>query len=87
MKVLILIVLFFVQVFCLAHGKNKTGDGDIIYKYKKYQKFDFEDLNVKGEGSPGDLSLRPRFKRKFKNRLPYRKNFNPEIRRSLERVR
>ena len=60
----------------------------IIYKYKKYQKFDFEDLVIEGEtGSPGDLSIIPRYQRKFKNRLPYRKNFNAEIRKSVERIR
>lgn len=60
----------------------------IIYKYKKYQKFDFEDLVIEGEtGSPGDLSINPRYQRKFKNKLPYRKNFNAEIRKSIERIR
>lgn len=60
----------------------------VIYKYKKYQKFDFEDLVIEGEtGSPGDLSIIPRYQKKFKNKLPYRKNFNAEIKRSIERIR
>lgn len=64
------------------------GQQKIIYKYKKYEKFDFEDLMIEGEtGSPGDLSINPRMQMKFKNKLPYRKNFNAEIRRSVERVR
>jgi len=63
--------------------KNK-----IKYKYKKYQKFDFEDMVIEGEtGSPGDLSIVPRYQTKFKNRLPYRKNFNAEIRKGIERIR
>lgn len=73
-----------------SFSQDKKG-GDvpkIIYKYKKYQKFDFEDLVIEGEtGSPGDLSIIPRYQRKFKNRLPYRKNFNAEIRKSIERIR
>lgn len=60
----------------------------VRYKYKKYEKFDFEDLVIEGEtGSPGDLSIIPRYQRKFKNVLPYRKNFNAEMRKSIERIR
>lgn len=60
----------------------------IVYRYKKYQKFDFEDLVIEGEtGNPGDLSIAPRYQRRFENKLPYRKNFNAEIRRGIERVR
>ncbi|TNE98044.1 MAG: hypothetical protein EP326_10470 [Deltaproteobacteria bacterium] len=73
-----------------------TNEGGVIideknkikYKYKKYQKFDFEDMVIEGEtGSPGDLSIVPRYQTKFKNRLPYRKNFNAEIRKGIERIR
>lgn len=70
------------------NAKVLEGEPRIIYKYKKYQKFDFEDLVIEGEtGSPGDLSIAPRYQRKFKNKLPYRKNFNAELRRSVERIR
>ncbi len=72
----------------LAQDKGSVDLPRIIYKYKKYQKFDFEDLVIEGEtGSPGDLSINPRYQRKFKNKLPYRKNFNAEIRKSIERIR
>ena len=60
----------------------------VIYKYKKFQEFDLEALGVEGEvGAPQDLSLNSRFLKNFKNKLPLRKNFNPEIRRSVEVVR
>ena len=60
----------------------------VIYKYKKYQKFDFDSLSIKGEeGSPGDLSAHLRKITRFKNILPYRKNFYPEMKKSIERVR
>lgn len=60
----------------------------IRYRYKKYQKFDFEDMVIEGEtGSPGDLSIVPRYQTKFKNRLPYRRNFNDKIRLGIERIR
>jgi hypothetical protein len=87
------LIVFFTITFMisLSHAQgNKILDAEpkIIYKYKKYQKFDFEDLVIEGEtGSPGDLSIAPRYQRKFKNKLPYRKNFNAEMRRSVERIR
>ena len=60
----------------------------IIYKYKKYEKFDFDALNVDGEkGGFGDLSLLERNQKKFKYRLPYRKNFYYEMRKAVARVR
>ena len=84
-----MILMIFVVSFAQAQGtKILNGEPKIIYKYKKYQKFDFEDLVIEGEtGSPGDLSIAPRYQRKFKNKLPYRKNFNAEMRKSVERIR
>jgi hypothetical protein len=38
-------------------------------------------------GAPGDLSIAPRYQKKFDNSLPYRKNFNDQIRNSIERIR
>jgi len=86
MKVLILICsLFF---FAVNAKELKGAKVNVIYKYKKYQKFDFEDLVIEGEtGSPGDLTVGTRFQRKFRNKLPYRKNFNAEIRKGIERIR
>ena len=79
--IIILILLFSTVAFSQKKGK-------IIYKYKKYQEFDLEDLKVEG-GSvlPLDLSSKSRLQREFSNRLPLRKNFNPEIKRSVEIVR
>ncbi|MCF8057938.1 MAG: hypothetical protein K9K67_01470 [Bacteriovoracaceae bacterium] len=86
MRYLILWLSFSTLIF--AQDKGNVEVPRIIYKYKKYQKFDFEDLVIEGEtGSPGDLSINPRYQRKFKNKLPYRKNFNAEIRKSIERIR
>lgn len=89
MKTIVMILMIFVVSFAQAQGtKILNGEPKIIYKYKKYQKFDFEDLVIEGEtGSPGDLSIAPRYQRKFKNKLPYRKNFNAEMRKSVERIR
>ncbi len=89
MRTMITLVLALFTSYSFAQGtKVLDGEPRVIYKYKKYQKFDFEDLVIEGEtGSPGDLSIAPRYQRKFKNKLPYRKNFNAEMRKSVERIR
>lgn len=59
----------------------------IIYEYKKFEKFNLEEISVDGEtGVPGDISIINRFKRNFDNKLPYRKNFRPEVILSVERI-
>lgn len=85
---ILLITIFFLFTTCLYGQSTKKKRGKTIYKYRKYETFDFEDLKIEGEtGSPGDLSIIPRLQRKFKNKLPYRKNFNAEIRKAIERTR
>ncbi|MBH47146.1 MAG: hypothetical protein CME71_03145 [Halobacteriovorax sp.] len=82
---LIVIMLMF---FAASSHAQSSGEAKVRYQYKKYQKFDFEDIAIEGDtGNPGDLSIASRYQRKFKNRLPYRVNFNPEIARAVERVR
>lgn len=69
-------------------GFAQTPEEKIVYKYKKYQKFDFEDLVIEGEvGAPGDLSISPRFQKRFKHKLPYRKNFNDRIKQAIVKIR
>ncbi len=59
----------------------------LTYKYKKYERFDLDALDVEGsESSPGDLSIGPRFKKKFKNKIPERKNFNREMRKAIDSI-
>ena len=82
-KVFWVLIICFIPLVGFSQGKGK-----IIYKYKKFQEFDMEDLNVGGDlGSPGDLTSESRFQREFKNKLPLRRNFNPELRRSVEVIR
>ena len=85
--ILILFSFFIFSELGLAQSSGNQGE-KIRYRYKEYEKFDFEDLVIEGEtGNPGDLSIAPRYQRKFKNKLPYRKNFNAEIRKGIERIR
>lgn len=86
MKYILLLILIAPSV--QADKELQGSKVNVVYKYRKYQKFDFEDLIIEGEtGSPGDLTVGSRYQRKFKNKLPYRKNFNAEIRKGIERIR
>jgi hypothetical protein len=70
-------------------GKETTVNGKkVIYTYKQFEKFDFDDLNIEGDtGAPSDLSISPIHEHRFTNRLPYRKSFTVEIKKGIERVR
>ena len=82
-RVLILFLLFTYTNEVLSQNKKEK----IIYKYKEFEKFNLEEISVDGEtGIPGDISIINRYKRKFENKLPYRKNFRPEIILSTERI-
>lgn len=83
MKKLVLSIISLVTFISLAIAADK-----VTYKYKKYEKFDFEELSLEGDlGNPGDLSILPRYRQRYKNKLPYRKNFNSEIRKSVGKIR
>lgn len=92
MKFLIIIFFLFLSSNLFAEGSKEpvanATDKKVIYKYKQYEKFDFDNLSVEGDdGSPGDLSINPRFQKEFKNELPYRKNFNPEMLKALDTIK
>lgn len=60
----------------------------VRYEYKKLEKFDFEEIGVEGEaGAPGDISISPRLRNEFKNKLPERQNFNKEMKKAIEGIR
>ncbi|MAZ48299.1 MAG: hypothetical protein CME65_07030 [Halobacteriovoraceae bacterium] len=83
MKIILLaICLAFSLSFAFAKGKRR-----VTYKYKKYERFDFEALDVEGErSSPGDLSIDNRFKTEFKNKIPERKNFNRQMKKAVDSI-
>lgn len=60
----------------------------VIYQYKKYEKFDLGNLEVKGNLiAPGDISVRERERRRFEMDLYTRKNFDPFIKKDIESLR
>lgn len=61
---------------------------NVRYEYKKYEKFDFDEIGVEGEaGAPGDISVSPRLRNEFKNKLPERVNFNKELNQAIDGIR
>ena len=90
MKMKLFFSLSTVLMFLLTSSvfAQKSGKGKVVYKYRKYEKFDFSGIDLNGgPDSVGDLSINPRVQKRFKNRLPLRKNFNPELRESIETLR
>lgn len=77
------IVIFIFSFSVLAQDKK-----NVRYEYKKFEKFDFEEIGVEGEaGAPGDLSISPRLRKEFKNKLPERQNFNKEMKKAIDGIR
>jgi hypothetical protein len=66
----------------------QSGKANVRYEYKKFEKFDFEEIGVEGvAGSPGDISISPRLRKEFRNKLPERNNFNKEMKKAIEGIR
>ena len=62
--------------------------GEAENEYKKYESFDFSAIDIEGgANSPGDLSISPRFRKRFRNKIPERQNFHREMKKALDAVR
>lgn len=82
MKALVLILIF-VSLNSFAQDKK-----NVRYEYKKFEKFDFDEIGVEGEaGAPGDISVSPRLRNEFKNKLPERSDFNKEMKKAIDGIR
>lgn len=81
MKILIFLLMLTLSLSAFADKKIK-------YEYKKYERFDFSVIDIEGgANSPGDLSISPRFRKRFRNKIPERKNFHREMKKALDAVR
>ena len=83
-------ILFIIMLLCFTtlSFAQKSSEKKVYYEYKKYEKFDFGAIDVEGgASSPGDLSISPRFRKKFRNKIPERKQFNNEMKKALDSVR
>ncbi len=81
MKIFAIALLISVSAF--AQEKS-----NVRYEYKKFEKFDFDEIGVEGEaGSPGDISVSPRLRKEFSNKLPEKRNFNKEMKKAVDGIR
>jgi len=82
MKILILMAILLIVS---SHAQDKKN---VRYEYKKFEKFDFNEIGVEGEaGAPGDISISPRLRNEFKNKLPERNNFQKEMKKAIDGIR
>ena len=80
---IILMFLIFMTMSSFAQDKK-----NVRYEYKKFEKFDFDEIGVEGEaGAPGDISISPRLRNEFKNKLPERNNFSKEMKKAIDGIR
>jgi hypothetical protein len=80
----IYILTFFFLFTALADDSKSR----VRYEYKKYEKFDFNEISVEGDtASPGDISISPRLRKEFKNKLPERQNFSREMKKAIDGIR
>lgn len=78
-------LLFLAFISFAVQAEDKPN---VRYEYKKLEKFDFEEIGVEGEaGSPGDISISPRLRKEFSNKLPERHNFNKEMKKAIDGIR
>lgn len=82
MKILLASAIYLFTSSLHAQDKN------VIYQYKKYEKFDLGNLEVKGQLiAPGDISVRDRERRRFEMDLYVRENFDTLIKKDMESLR
>jgi hypothetical protein len=82
MKALFLLLILF-SINSFAQDKK-----NVRFEYKKFEKFDFDEIGVEGEaGAPGDISVSPRLRNEFKNKLPERLDFNKEMKKAIDGIR
>ncbi len=75
-------------VFFIVSPSVFSKDEKVIYEYKKYEKFDLGNLEVKGELiAPGDLTVRERDGKRFSLDLFTRKDFDSIQRRDVDSLR
>ncbi|MES2526138.1 MAG: hypothetical protein V4598_03600 [Bdellovibrionota bacterium] len=87
MKYIILTLSFLVLAPAIAQEPPKS-EPRTIYQYKKYEKFDLGNLEVKGQLiAPGDISVRERERKRFELDLYTRKNFDTFQKKDIDSLR
>ena len=79
--------LSIILILILFSSSSFAKKSKVKYEYKRYERFDFDALDVQGSKSaPGELSIPTRLKSKYKNKLPERRHFNREMKRAIDTV-
>jgi hypothetical protein len=87
MKFIMVTIGLLVLAPAFAQDAPKT-EPRVIYQYKKYEKFDLGNLEVKGQLiAPGDISVRERDRKRFELDLYTRKNFDTFQRKDVDSLR
>ena len=80
------ILAYVIGLYMMSNAYGE--DPKVIYQYKKYEKFDLGNLEVKGQLiAPGDISVRDRERRRFELDLYTRKDFDAFIKKDVESLR
>lgn len=75
-------------MIALIISGSVMAEEKIIYQYKKYEKFDLGDMEVKGQLiAPGDLSVRERERRRFELDLYQRGDFDELTKHDVQTLR
>ncbi len=83
MKLIIMMIVLFI-----SQGLKAEVREQVIYEYKKYEKFDLGNLEVKGELiAPGDISIRERNRKRFSSDFYVRDSFKPQILEDIKSLR
>ncbi len=84
----LLITFSLVTAFEVMAQEAPKTESKVIYQYKKYEKFDLGNLEVKGQLiAPGDISVRERERKRFELDLYSRKNFDPFQKKDIDSLR
>jgi len=76
MRVILLLILSIVSISILGQAR---ANPKVIYRYKKFEKFVLDDLVIDRGGIGTSIDISERYRRKFQNKLPEKKNFNVEL--------
>lgn len=88
MNKLALIIVILTSVFLKAYSQDGVGSGKVVYKYKKYEKFNLGDMSIKGDVlTPGDISVKERNFIEFQEGLFDRKHFRDFISQDIKDLR
>ena len=83
MRNILIIVLIMMSIYSV-----KSQDTKVIYQFKKYEKVDLGDLEVKGNVlAPGDITIMERDRAKFQRELFDKPDFDQEMRFTILNLR